>query len=608
MPNIAEDLQKIMEARYGKDVRQSIHDAIYDINEVVDGNVQTVTALTERAETAANSSESDALVSEGFAKGTQNGVPVTSESPYYENNAEYFKNEAESIVPEGYAQLVQDVTDLNNEMPDKASKEYLYDIECLQDWLSTHNIRDYFYISNSSGDVVRCNGRGFTTTASTGKLLLWGGNTPSISSAYPFGYMFISDDNTSRESTLTDWPAVTNPSWNKPSDSGDLNCYEIIKKLFRQGGTWPNKYDTTVTNSSNVTFTLKSDIADFQTTNIFKALAYLVFVENMSLDEIQAMGSRETVNLFLVTKDTFTQDGVTCTNNGDGTYTINSNGTLANNVFLQLRLLADDFSGKPVKLVGGVSSDLAIYLNAMHNNNFLRAIGFSPRTENTPSIFTVDWNGYELLEMGVMLKAGKSYSNQVIKPMITTNLNATYDDFVAYTGYSGKLNGDVAEARGSIGADHWKTKNNYAANEYCIYKNTLWKSKIANVGQAPAEGTYWTKTSITKEIKNATKRKIIYMNPDMRVTSTETTYNTSISFDSVNLIVIQVIYIPANIHEVSYTVQKEWFNNGHTVSLSWFNDNSELHRIKVKRISTTSFSVIQSVGPAGGYTINIFGI
>lgn len=54
------------------------------------------------AKAGAESAEADAiakaLVSEGYANGKQNGVPVTSGSPYYENNAEYFKDQAQSIV------------------------------------------------------------------------------------------------------------------------------------------------------------------------------------------------------------------------------------------------------------------------------------------------------------------------------------------------------------------------------------------------------------------------------------------------------------------------------------------------------------------------------
>lgn len=53
------------------------------------------------AENAANSAESDALIAEGYAKGTQNGQPVGPSGPgseYYENNAEFFKNQASAIV------------------------------------------------------------------------------------------------------------------------------------------------------------------------------------------------------------------------------------------------------------------------------------------------------------------------------------------------------------------------------------------------------------------------------------------------------------------------------------------------------------------------------
>ena len=54
------------------------------------------------AKSGAESAEADAiakaLVSEGWAKGTQNGVPVTSGSPYYEDNAKYYKDQASSIV------------------------------------------------------------------------------------------------------------------------------------------------------------------------------------------------------------------------------------------------------------------------------------------------------------------------------------------------------------------------------------------------------------------------------------------------------------------------------------------------------------------------------
>ena len=54
------------------------------------------------AKAGAENAEADAiakaLVAEGYANGEQNGVSVTSESPYYHNNAKYWEQQAQSIV------------------------------------------------------------------------------------------------------------------------------------------------------------------------------------------------------------------------------------------------------------------------------------------------------------------------------------------------------------------------------------------------------------------------------------------------------------------------------------------------------------------------------
>ena len=56
---------------------------------------ETNAGLSETAAgNSATSAAADALKSEGFAVGEQNGVPVTSGSPYYQNNAEYYKDQA----------------------------------------------------------------------------------------------------------------------------------------------------------------------------------------------------------------------------------------------------------------------------------------------------------------------------------------------------------------------------------------------------------------------------------------------------------------------------------------------------------------------------------
>lgn len=52
----------------------------------------------EDADTFKAAAQTAALKSEGWAVGEQNGTPVSSGSPYYENNAEYYKDLAASVV------------------------------------------------------------------------------------------------------------------------------------------------------------------------------------------------------------------------------------------------------------------------------------------------------------------------------------------------------------------------------------------------------------------------------------------------------------------------------------------------------------------------------
>ena len=50
----------------------------------------------------------------------------------------------------------------------------------------------------------------------------------------------------------------------------------------------------------------------------------------------------------------------------------------------------------------------------------------------------------------IFVKSGQTLNNVQFKPMVTTNLNATYDDFVPYTGDTGRLNWDVAELKNDL--------------------------------------------------------------------------------------------------------------------------------------------------------------
>lgn len=64
------------------------------------------------AQTSETNATAKSLVSEGYANGTQNGTEVGSTSPYYHNNAKYWKEQAQTIAGGG-------VHSVNGENPDE---------------------------------------------------------------------------------------------------------------------------------------------------------------------------------------------------------------------------------------------------------------------------------------------------------------------------------------------------------------------------------------------------------------------------------------------------------------------------------------------------------
>ena len=137
-------------------------------------------------------------------------------------------------------------------------------------------------------------------------------------------------------------------------------------------------------------------------------------------------------NLLNPTLQTTTLNGVTCTNNGDGTYTLN--GTCTNTF---------EFSFNPVlKLPYGKYKLLGTDAFQKTNNGEWIA------TINSGDVFEVS-ESKPVLDVMVYINSG-SVVNETIKPMVTTNLNATVDDFVPYTGDGKTLASDVANVKNDL--------------------------------------------------------------------------------------------------------------------------------------------------------------
>lgn len=153
-------------------------------------------------------------------------------------------------------------------------------------------------------------------------------------------------------------------------------------------------------------------------------------------EDVDILKKETTVNLLNPTLQTTTQNGVTCTNNGDGTYTLN--GTASDIAVFILQSNIEIASGK-YKLTGcpqgGSTTSFKLDFEYKGNSTGADYGNGSIINKTSNDIFKY---------LRIVIYTGAILNNAVFKPMLTTNLSATYNDFVSYTGNTGRLNADVA--------------------------------------------------------------------------------------------------------------------------------------------------------------------
>ena len=143
-------------------------------------------------------------------------------------------------------------------------------------------------------------------------------------------------------------------------------------------------------------------------------------------------------NLLRPTLQTTTLNGVTCTYNGDGTYTMD--GTATTKCFFNF-ILNYNFK-KDTKIIGcppnGSADSFGMFIyNVVGGYDY--GDGFIFKEDKTT-------------RAGIYINSGYTCNNLVFKPMLTTNLDATYDDFVPYTGDGDTLTADVADINENLKA------------------------------------------------------------------------------------------------------------------------------------------------------------
>ena len=131
-------------------------------------------------------------------------------------------------------------------------------------------------------------------------------------------------------------------------------------------------------------------------------------------------------NLLNPTLKTTTKNGVTCTANGDGTYTLNGTVTCDDGKQYAEIILGEAYTkGNVCKIVCSKNVPKSCYAQ-VYNRNWSIDV-----TENSgltiPSTTDKLFLRYVIANRVIL-------NNVLIKPMITTDLDATYDDYVPYQG------------------------------------------------------------------------------------------------------------------------------------------------------------------------------
>lgn len=171
------------------------------------------------------------------------------------------------------------------------------------------------------------------------------------------------------------------------------------------------------------------------------------------------LASQLVTNLLNPTLRSQVFSGIIVTANGDNTYTLNNAVITAVSIPVNENFKLPSGKIKLTGCIGGSEAThfLYVYDGTTIYKDYGNGVEFIADSSKTYSCY-------------IQCRVGASFSNTIYKPMLTTNLSATYNDFVPYTGTTGTLNGDVAEL----------AKNTILTREYDITISSITKNTGVN--------------------------------------------------------------------------------------------------------------------------------
>lgn len=149
-------------------------------------------------------------------------------------------------------------------------------------------------------------------------------------------------------------------------------------------------------------------------------------------------------NLLNFNIETQTSNGITITNNGDGTYILS--GTASASAEFSIPIDAIELQPQRYIILLGLPYDNCGVNISIEYENASGWIIKKGTADKSGLVFRVS-NGSTATTIILTIEEGRTYDNLVIKPMLSYETRATYEDFVPFTGTTGNINSDIAELR-----------------------------------------------------------------------------------------------------------------------------------------------------------------
>lgn len=387
MANVSDFLKKIMEARYGRDVRAAIHDSIDAMNTE---STQAYSASID----AKDSAQKSATAASGSAANAKN----------YSDSAKKYAESASAAIEAAYDTLSTESKVITNtiEAPMMVTK---FTKNLLNTTLGTTTSNGVTCTKNSDGTYT-LNG---TATAFTYFFLL-----ATVENTFS-GMKYVGAPDGSGWNSYFLWGMYRDKD---KKEVKDITSYKYNNGVVEDCETYPY-------------LDLRIAIREGQSLNnlIFKPMitadldaVYDDYVPYSGYD-IKTYGK----NILCPTLETATVNGVTCTKNGDGTYTLNGTATADAKFSLINKGTSDvikTVSGKSFNVIGfKETGNYRLECTAWLSTGGIYV--YDSRIWNVPA----DAKG---LHIDIAVLNGATLDNVHVKPMLTDDLDATYDDFEPY--------------------------------------------------------------------------------------------------------------------------------------------------------------------------------